>query len=171
MASFESNSDLGSHAASNFINVPDKQRRTANDVARMHLTELIRTTSIDSQQQATLIFNGQSMSHIDLTNSAHYETFSSAGWILRTRKHTNPMSENMKSFIEKLWLESQKSHSKLTLQQNIHTKRDDNGEKFFQTNEYPTLSQVKYRSRKIAQKYGVTFKNKLIVELIKMNTE
>ena len=93
---------------------------------------------------------------------------------LRTRKHTNPMSENANSFIEKLWLDSRKLHLKLTpqqIQQQIRAKRDDNGEKFFQTNEYPTLSQVKYRSRKIAQKYEVTCKNELIAELIKMNTE
>ena len=80
------------------------------------------------------------------------------------------MSENVKNFFEKLWLDSQKSHSKLTpqqIQQQIRTKRDDNEEKLFQTNEYPMLSQIKYRSRKIAQKHGVTSKN----ELIEMNTE
>ncbi|CAF4225837.1 unnamed protein product [Rotaria magnacalcarata] len=48
-ASFESNADLESHIAANLHNVPDKQRRTANDIARLHLTELIRTTAIDSQ--------------------------------------------------------------------------------------------------------------------------
>ena len=80
----------------------------------------------------------------------------------------------MKGFIEKLWLESRKLHSKLALQriqQNIRTRQDDNGEKLFQTNEYPTLSQVKSRPRKLEKKYGVTSKNELIAELIKMNTE
>lgn len=174
MASFESNSDMESHIAANLRNVPDKQRRTANDVARMHLTELIRTTSIDSQQQTTSIFQSQDMLHADLTKSAHYEKFSSAGWGLRIRQHTNPMSENVKNFIEKLWLDSRKSHSKITpqqIQQEIRTKRNDNGKKLFQTNEYPTLSQIKYRSRKIAQKHGVTSKNDLIVELVEMNTQ
>ena len=174
MASFESNSDLDSHIAANLHNIPDKQRLTANDVARMHLTEVIRTTNTDFQQHATSIFNSQDISDVDLTKSTHYERLSSAGWGLRTRKHTNPMSENVKNFIEKLWLDARKSHSKLTpqqIQQQIRTKRDENGEKLFQTNEYPTLSQIKYRSRKIAQKHGVTSKNELITELIEMNIE
>ena len=140
----------------------------------MHLTEVIRTTNTDSQQQATSIFNSQDISHVDLTKSTHYERFSSAEWSLRIRKHTNPMSENVKNFIGKLWLDSQKLHSKLTpqqVQQQIRIKRDDNGEKLFQTNEYPTLSQIKYRLRKITQKHGVTSKNEPITELIEMNTE
>ena len=140
----------------------------------MHLTEVIRTTNTDSQQKATSIFNSQDISHVDLTKSTHYERFSSAGWGLRTRKHTNPMSEKVKNFIEKLWLNSQKSHSKFTpqqIQQQIRTKRDDNGEKLSQTNEYPTLSRIKYQSRKIAQTHGVTSKNELITELIEMNSE
>ncbi|CAF2059693.1 unnamed protein product [Rotaria magnacalcarata] len=173
-ASFESNADLESHIAANLHNVPDKQRRTANDIARLHLTELIRTTAIDSQQQVTSIFHSQDMLHIDLTKSVHYEKFSSVGWGLRSRKHRNPMSENVKNFMEKLWIDSRKSHSKLTpqqIQQQIRTKRDDNGEKLFQTNEYPTLSQIKYRSRKIAQKHDVTPKQELIAEIMEMNTE
>ena len=140
----------------------------------MHLTALIRTTKINLQHQTALIFSSQDMSHVDLTNSAHYRRFSTVGWGLRTRKHTNPMNEKVKSYIEELWLDSRKSHSKLTpqqIQQQIRTKRDDNGKKLFQTNEYPTLNQIKYRSRKIAQKHGVTFKNELIAELIEMNTE
>ena len=174
MASFESNPDLDLHIAANLHNVSDKQRLTANDVARMHLTELIRTTNADSQQQATPIFNSQDISHVDLTKSTHYERFLSAGWGLRTSKHTKPMSENVKNFIEKLWLHSQKSHSKLTsqkIQQQIRLKCDDNEEKLFQTNEYPTLNQIRYRSRKTAQKHGATSKNELITELIEMNTE
>ena len=170
MASFGSYSDLNPHIVANLHNIPDKQRLTVNDVARMHLTEVIRTTNIDSQQRAISIFNSQDISHVDLTKSTHYERFSSARWGLRTRKHTSPMNENVKNFFEKLWLDSQKSYSKLTrqqIQQQIRTKRDGNEEKLFQTNEYPMLSQAKYRSRKIAQKHGVISKN----ELIEMNTE
>ena len=109
-----------------------------------------------------------------ISQSTHYERRSSAGWGLRARKHTNPMSENVRNFIEKLWLDARKLHSKLTpqqIQQQIRTKRDENREKLFQTNEYPTLSQIKYRSRKIAQKHGVTSKNELITELIETNIE
>ena len=67
------------------------------------------------------------MSQVDLTKSVHYENFSLVGWYLRTCKHTNPMTDNVKNFIEKLWLDSQESHSKLTalqIQQQIRTKRD-----------------------------------------------
>ena len=131
------------------------QRRTSNDIGRLHLTQLIRTTHIDAQQPATSIFHSQDMSQVDLTKSAHYENFSSVGWGQRTLKHTNPMTDNVKNFIEKLWLDSQESHLELTaqqIQQHIRTKRDQNGEKVFQTHKYPTLSQIKYRSRKIAQK-------------------
>ena len=131
------------------------QRRTSNDIARLHLTELIRRTHSDPQQPATSIFHSEDMSQIDFTKSAHYENFSLVGWDLWIRKHTNPMTDNVKSFIEKLWLDSQESYSKLTgqqIQQQIRTKRDQNGEKVFQTHEYPTLNQIKYRSRKIAQK-------------------
>ena len=88
------------------------------------------------------------MSQVDLTKPAHYENFSSIGWSLRTRKHTNPMTDNMKNFIEKLWLDSQESHSKLTaqqIQQQIRTKQDQNGEKVFQTHKYPALSRINYR--------------------------
>ena len=62
---------------------------------------------------------------------------------LRPRKHTNPISENVKNFIEKLLaVIARKSRSKLTpqqIQRQIRTKWNDNGEKPFQTNEYPTL--------------------------------
>jgi hypothetical protein len=53
------------------------------------------------------------------------------------------------------------SRSKLTaqqIQQHIRTKRDTNGDKLFQTHEYATLNQIKYRCRKIDQKYGITAK-------------
>ena len=115
------------------------------------------------------------MSHVDLQTSAHYQKFSSIGWGLRTRKHTNPMSDNVKNFIEKVWLDSQESRSKFTvqeIQQQIRTKRCQNAEKIFQTQEYPTLSQIiKYRLRKIAQKYGVTPKHELMSQLMEINTE
>ena len=97
------------------------------------------------------------MSHVDLTKSGHYESFSSAGWALRTRKHTNPISDKVKNFIEKLWVDSQEARSKLTteqIQQQIRAKRDSNGVKHFQTNKYPTLNQIKYRFRKLGQKHG-----------------
>ena len=84
------------------------------------------------------------------------------------------MTDNVKNFIEKLWLDSQESHLKLTaqkIQQQIRTKLDQNGEKVFQTHEYPTLSQIEYRLRKIAQKHGLTPKHELMSELMEINTE
>ena len=84
------------------------------------------------------------------------------------------MTDNVKNFIEKLWLDSQESHSKLTaqqIQQQIRTKRAQNGEKVSETHEYPTLSQIRYRSRKIAQKHGVTPKHEQMSELMEINTE
>ena len=110
MAAFESSTDLESHIAANLHDVQRNQRRTSNDIARLHLTELIRTTNIDAQQPATSIFHSQDMSQVDLTKSAHYENFSSVGWGLRTRKHTNPMTDNVRNIIEKLWLDSQEFH-------------------------------------------------------------
>lgn len=116
-ASFKSNIDLESHVAANLHDVQQNKPRTTNDIARLHLTELIRTTSTDTQEHAKSIFHGQNISNVDLTTSAHYEKFSSVGWALRTRKHTNLMSDKVKNFIEKLWLDSQQTRSKLTAQQ------------------------------------------------------
>ena len=145
MAAFESDADLDSHIAANLHDVPQNKRRTANDIARLHLTELIRTASIDTRENIKFIINTQNTTHIDLTKSEHYEKFSSLGWGLRTRKHTNPMSEKVKDYIEKLWLDSQDSRAKLNIQQiqqQIRWKRDGKGEKLFQPEEYPTLNQI-----------------------------
>ena len=50
MATFVSNTDLESNIAANLHDVQGNQRRTANDIARLHLTELIQRTHIDAQQ-------------------------------------------------------------------------------------------------------------------------
>jgi hypothetical protein len=84
------------------------------------------------------------------------------------------MSDQVKNYLEKLWLDSQESRSKLNIQQmqqQIRTKRDGNGEKLFQPHEYPTLNQIKYRTRKISQKYGVTAQQELMADVIELNTE
>jgi hypothetical protein len=110
-----------------------------------------------------------------MSASAHYEHFSSPGWALRTRKHNTSMSEKTKTFIEDMWLNSQKSGSKLTpeqVQQQIRSQRDNsNGTKLFQPHEYATKNQIKFRFRKLGTKYGVTAKEELIAELIKENAE
>ena len=89
-------------------------------------------------------------------------------------KHTNPMTDQIKNFIEKLWLNSQEKRSKLTpqqIQQQVRMTRDANRDKLFQTYDYPTLNQVMYRCRKICQKYGVTVKEELIAEPLETNVE
>ena len=84
------------------------------------------------------------------------------------------MSDKIKNFIEKLWLDSQEAHSRLRpeeVQQKICTKRNTNGEKMFQIDEYSTLNQIKYQIRKIGSKFGITEKQKLITELMENDLE
>lgn len=84
------------------------------------------------------------------------------------------MGDKVKDFIEQLWLDSQKIRSKLTaeqIQQQIRTKRETNGDKLFQTHEYATINQIKYRFRKLADKHGITAKQQLIDEITNDNVE
>ena len=155
-------------------NIQQNARRTTNDIARLYLTEIIRTTSIDKHEQTKNIIQSQNTSDVDFSKSACYKSFASAGWALRTRKHTNPMTDQVKNFMEKFWLNSQETRSKLTphqIQQQIRTTRGANEDKLFQTCDYPTLNQIKYRCWKICQKYDVTAKEKLIAELLHSNLE
>ena len=82
----------------------------------LHPTEIIRTASIDKQEQTKNIIQSQNTSHVDFSKSACYKSFASAGWALRTRKHTNRMTDQVKNVIEKLRLSYQKTRSKLTPQ-------------------------------------------------------
>ena len=121
----ESNTELDTHIAANIHNVQQSARRTTNDIARLHLIEISRKINVDSQQQATKILHNQSSINVELLNSNNYQKFAVMGWGLRTRKHSNRMSDKVKNFIEKLWLDSQEAHSKLTpeeVQQQIRTK-------------------------------------------------
>ena len=64
--------------------------------------------------------------------------------------------------------------SKLTsqkIQQQKHMKRNANGDKLFQTYDYPTLNQIKCRCRKICPKYDITAKEELIAKLLDSNVE
>ena len=85
------------------------------------------------------------------------------------------MSEKAKTFIEDMWVESQKKCSKITpelVQQQMRSQRDgSNGKKLFQPHEYATINQIKYRFRKLAAKYEVTAKQELIDELMEENTD
>ena len=173
-ATFKLSTELDSHIAAGLHRTAQNEGRTANDTARLHLTQILQTTSVEAQEQTMSIYQNQHNSSVDLTKSNFYQRFSSLGWALRTRKHSNPMSDKVKKFIENVWLESQENHSKLTveqIQQQIRTKRDDNGEKLFRSEEYPTVNQVKYRCRKTGEKYGINAKQQLIDELVESNIE
>ena len=122
---FESNTELDAHIAANLHNAQRNTRRATNDIARLHLIELTRKTNIDSQQQTTRILDNQSPFNDELLYSNNYQKFSAIGWELRTRKHSNPISDKIKNFIERLWLDSQEAHSRLRpeeVQQQIRTK-------------------------------------------------
>ena len=174
-STFESSEDLGVHIAGNLHKIPPPNPRTANDIARYHLIDIVRSTNVQSHKDTNAIRKKQSTSSIDISNSVYYHHFTTLGWALQTCKHTNPMSEKTKKFIEDMWVESHKTRSKLTpesVQQQMRSQRDTtNDTKLFQTHEYATINQIKYQFRKLAVKYEVTAKEELIAELMEENTD
>ena len=84
------------------------------------------------------------------------------------------MSEKTKKFIEDMWVESQKTRSKLTpelVQQQMRSQRDNaDDKKLFQPHEYTTTNQIKYQCRKLAIKYELTAEEELTAELMEENT-
>jgi hypothetical protein len=173
-ATFESSIELDAHIAANQHSIPQETPRTANDTARFHLTEVLRTTSTQSHRETRTILQHQNISSHDLSQSAHYECFLSSGWALRTRQLGNPMGEKVKNFIEQIWRDSLSANSRVTpekVQEQIRTQRDSGGVKLFETHEYPTKNQIKYRFRKLHEKYGVTAKQQLIAEIIDENAK
>jgi len=171
-STFESDADLHEHIASNSHTIPEQVPRTANDVARMHLTEMVRTTRSGTKAKAAQ--QQQHNSSYDLSTSFHYEFFANCGWALRTRKLSKPMNEKVKNFLEEIWLELIKTNSRIipeNIQQQIRTKRDQNGKKYFKTSEYPSKNQIQYYCRKLSIKYEVSPKQQLIVELIDENID
>jgi hypothetical protein len=166
-AAFESSIELDAHIAANLHIVPDSTPRTANDIARIHLTEVLRSTR--SQTRAQAILKQQVASTYDLSNSFHNRFLSNNGWALRKRKLGKPMGEKVKTFIEQIWLDSLQTNSRITpenIQEKMRAKRDSTGIKFFQTHEYPTKNQIMYQFRNLQRKYDVTRKQQLIVEII-----
>jgi hypothetical protein len=166
-STFESDTELNAHIASNSHTIPDQVPRTANDVARIHLTEILRTTRSRTRAKAT--FQQQHNSGYDLSTSYCHEFFSACGWALRTRKISKPMTQNVKDFLEEIWLESIKTNSRINpenIQQKIRTKRDQAGKKFFHTNEYPSKNQINYQCRKFSEKYDISLKQQRIDEII-----
>ena len=170
----KSDIELDTHIAAGLHTLADDETRTTNDIARIHLMEILRSTSTRSCSQAETILQRQNTTAYDSSVSFHYRFFSTCGWALRTRKLGKPMSEKVKSFIEQLWLNSVKTNSRVVvedIQQQIHTKRDIEGRKCFHTNEYPTKNQIKYQCRKLSRNYNVTLSQQLIVEITEENTD
>ena len=54
-------------------------RRTINDIARGHLTEIIRTANIDTQERTKDTIQSQNVSHADFSKSGYYKSFTSVG--------------------------------------------------------------------------------------------
>lgn len=171
-ASFESNVELDSHVASNQHFILKSIPRTANDIARVHLTEILRSTR--SQTRAQAVPRSQDAATCDFSNSFHNNYISICGWALRKRKLGKPMSETVRDFIEQLWLKAHETHSRFSpenIQEELRAKRHPNGKKMFQTQDYPTKNQILYQCRKFQQKYGIDGKQKLIAEIIDQHTE
>ncbi|CAF4713747.1 unnamed protein product, partial [Rotaria magnacalcarata] len=76
--------------------------RTTNDIARIHLTEILRSTSTRSRSETEAILQHQNATMHDASGSFHYRFFSVCGWALRTRKLGKPMSDKVKNFIEQI---------------------------------------------------------------------
>ncbi|CAF1459131.1 unnamed protein product [Adineta ricciae] len=164
---FESDTELNAHIAANLHTIPEQVPRTANDIARTHLTEIVRTTR--SRTRAKAAAQQQHSDDYDLSRSHCYEFLSICGWALRTRKLSNPMTQKVKDFLEEIWLDLIKTNSRIipeNIQQKIRAKRDQHGKKFFSTNENPSRNQINYQCRKFSQKYGITSKQRIIDEIV-----
>ena len=72
-ATFESNVELNAHIASNQHIIPDDGQRTANDIARIQLTELMRSTSTRSRTEIEGILQHQDAAIYDLSVSFHHQ--------------------------------------------------------------------------------------------------
>ena len=170
---FESNEGLDVHTAANLHKVTPPIPRRANDIARYHLVDTVRSINVQYQHDIDAVHQKHATSNLDTTNSVHYHYFASLGWSLRTRTHKNPMCEKTKKFVEDIWVDSQKTQSKLTseaVQQQIRS-RDNNNKKLFEPHQYVTINQIKYRFRKLAANYEVIEKEELISQLMEDNTE
>ncbi|CAM4817617.1 unnamed protein product [Rotaria magnacalcarata] len=125
-ATFESNIELRAHIAANLHVIVDDVPRTTNDIARIHLTEILRSTSTRSRSEAEAILQHQNATMHDVSGSFHYRFFSVCGWALRTRKLGKQMSDKVKNFIEQIWLDLMKTNSRIiaeNIQLQIRTKK------------------------------------------------
>lgn len=81
---FETNEELGAHIAADLHVVPEEVPRTTNDIARIHFTELLRSTSLQSNIEIQTILRDQNADRYDISSSFHYQFVSNRGWARRT---------------------------------------------------------------------------------------
>jgi hypothetical protein len=148
---FDSEADLQAHLAINNHHMTSNESQTANDIARYHLMERSRTTSIRSLEENKTILRLQTATHTGSNESINYERFSSPGWGIKPPTRTPQMNVQVKNFVDNVWNNSIQTGSRLNfeqIQQQIRTSRDVDGNKMFKPDEYPTLNQIKNRCRK-----------------------
>ena len=78
-ATFETSEELELHIAANLHNIEPNTQRATNDIARGYLTEIIRTTKIDTQERTKDTIQSQNVLHADFSKSAYYKSFTSVG--------------------------------------------------------------------------------------------
>ena len=111
---FETNNELDAHIAAGLHIIPEDIPRTTNYIAKIHLTELLRSTSLQSNTEAQAILQHESADGYDISASFYYKFVSHYGWTQRTRKLGKPMSDKVKDFIEQLWLDSIRNDTRIT---------------------------------------------------------
>ena len=82
---FESRIELEAHIAANLHTIRNEVPRTANDIARVHLREILRSTLTRSRKETDAIREYQDSTTDDMSISFHKQFFSTCGWALRTR--------------------------------------------------------------------------------------
>ncbi|CAF1203038.1 unnamed protein product [Didymodactylos carnosus] len=143
-------------------------KRSLNDTARLRLIDTPKTSLMLSQTKHSAILNQQQETLRD-KNSSHYAQVSASGWALRTRKQTARIKDNVKNFIEQIWLKGKITGRKVTPElvvQRIRTERKFNNDKLFEPSEYITANQVKYQLRKFNKKYEIETQQEFIDELV-----
>ena len=135
----------------------------------MHLVESIRSASTTARYQTTKVYEHQESQQINLAQSSNYKYFTNPGWALRKRKHKYSMTKKVKDYIEKRWIGSQDNKSNVSaeiIQSEIRIVPSNTGIKQFDTQEYPTLNQVKYQCHKLMKKYEVYTQEQPIEEMV-----
>jgi hypothetical protein len=104
---FNNQDDLNVHIISNQhqMNIDSNKTQSSNDAARMHLMQSLKTVSINTRNEMTMIIQQQSSSFPQSTTSNLSATkfinyLNREGWALRVRKPGQRISQVVKDFIE-----------------------------------------------------------------------